>query len=362
MSNTPPDPRAELTDKLADIQRDAGNFLGRLSFSSSLDSLNDAVKDLQEAEESARRLRARGYQWRGDVEEKLAQAKSIQESTVRQVQSETQEAGRSLRRRIDQLADQARAIASRGDVLRQKSAIEALDGERDGLDNALDAAENRIKALYEPFATPVREAQSALKDLHWTLDQFDAASFKLLPDESIVACAQVTWEDPPDGEKKKGVLLFSDHRVRFEHRDEIVTKKSFFFFAAEKEKVQKVLIDEPIGHLAASDDATRGWVMKDQLLTFTWAREAKGPKKTTFELESGTAKDWDQTVETLRSGDIGRHRYQGLTQKTDAVGMPVSWPEKCIACGASLTPPVKGQTTIACGYCGQAHDVVMSTG
>ena len=66
--------------------------------------------------------------------------------------------------------------------------------------------------------------------------------------------------------------------------------RQFLLFAAEKEKIQKCWIDEPIGHLESSEDETKGWVLKDQLLVLTWASAARAPRTTTFELDGTTAK------------------------------------------------------------------------
>lgn len=350
----------ELKDKLEDIQRDAGELTGRLSFREQQERINIGERHLAEARDQLARLRGRGYRWRPDLEEKQGKADKLLPGIRKELLGASERAARDLRPRIEELVREVREVAKRGSPLKQEPAIRALGGEKDGLDRALDEAEGKLKALVDPFKLPVEQLQAALKDLHWTLDQFEAASFKVQPEESPLAVASATWEDAPGG-PQKGLMLLTDHRVRFEQKEEVTTKTTFFFFSAEKKLVQELRIDEPVGHLAASDDSTRGWVMKDQLLTFGWAAAAKCPKKTTFKVE-GDAKSWDEVVESLRSGDLERHRYQGALPETDAVGIPVEWPEKCQTCGAGLTPPVKGQGVLTCGYCGQNHDVKLGTG
>ena len=345
----------ELKDKLEDIQRDAGKLTGRLSFGEQQERVNLGERHLQEAKDQLARLRGRGYRWRPDLEEKRDTAEKLLPGVRQELGAAADRASRDLRGRVDELVREARSVAGRGQVIKQEAAIRALDAEKDGLDRALDEAERKLKALVDPFKTPVEQLQGALKDLHWTLDQFEGASFKLQPEESPLAVAQATWEDAPGG-AQAGLLLLTDHRIRFEQKEEVTTKTSFFFFSAEKKLVQKLQLNEPVGHLTASDDSTRGWVMKDQLLALSWAGGAQCPKKTTFKV-TGDAKAWDEVVESLKSGDLERHRYRGDLPKTDMVGVPVEWPEKCIACGAGMAPPVKGQKTITCGYCGQNHDV-----
>lgn len=358
MSQTP-DRAAQLADTLKEIQRDAGQCLEALSFADVLSTVERARAQLEETEAELTRLRARGYAWRGDLEGQLAGARAAEADAVSATQATIRDRAHDLRPRVDALAREAREIARRGNVLAQALAIETLDTERDGVERAVRAAEQQARAHLEPFTGPIAPVAAKVKDLHWTLDSFESASFKLAPSESVLAAAEAVWDDPPDSVKKAGLLLLTDHRLRFEQREEIVTRKTFFFFAAEKEQVQKLWIDEPIGHLASSDDHTRGWVLKDQLLTFSWSGEARCPKTTTLELSSGTAKEWDDVVEAIRAGDLDRHRYRGEVAAAATLSVPVSWPERCVSCGGALNPPVKGQTVIVCGYCGHNHPVVV---
>jgi hypothetical protein len=343
------DRNEELKDKLEDAQRDASRLIAKLSFSEELERIAAYEKKLVEGEASLKRLRGRSYVWRPDLEEKLQQGRNQVAPAQKVAREEASAASRDLRRRVDDLIEEGRSLARRGNFARNEASIEGYEREVDGVEQALDAAEERIKAAVAPLTTPVDELEKALKDLHWTVDQQDSASFKLEPDEHLIACVLASWEDHPEG-ARKGVLFFTDHRVRFERKEEVATK-SFLFFTTEKKKVQELLINEPVGQLVSSDDSTRGWVMKDQLLAFSWAQDARCPKKTTFELEGGTAAEWDKVVELIRSGNLAEFRARGEAKDLAAV----RWPSACEGCGAVLPAAVKGQSELVCPYCQQKH-------
>jgi len=355
MSETDPTQakRDTLTRELESVRRDAGRLRAGARFADLVKRATDRRAGLPGQRQELERLRGRGYVWRGDLEEKLAAAAGAADEVIELLREESRRAGESLERQLDRVGRGADRL--RGDPLRHEAAIRGLAAEVDGLEATHRASTKRMEALAEPLLGPSGEVEGKLKDLHWTMDQFDALSGGLRPEENPVAASKASWEDAPRADDPpEGLLLFTDHRIRFEQNQEIVTKRKLFFFAAEKEKVQRVLLDEPVGHLLSSEDETRGMVFKDQLLCFRWDERAGAPRETSFKLDGGKAADWDQVVEAIRAGDLSRHRA-GVEDAPPPA--EVTWPEACKACGARLEPPVKGQLLIACGYCAAEHRV-----
>lgn len=356
--------RQRLAGELRQLRNKVEKLRGEVTFSDVIEDVTGAESSAPGVSEELGRLRARGYAFRGDLEQQLQEFRDEIGPVLRQIRQR-------IDRESDRLRDEARALSRAagkisGNPLRNEGRIESLSAQVRGFDREVDEVKDGLEALSKPVLTKLHAVRDKVKDLHWTLDQFDAASFKMRPEERPVAVASATWEDAPGGEAPAGLLLLTDHRVYFEQKEERVTKRKFIFFAAETESLHKLLIDEPLGHLQSSDDATRGWVMKDQLLSFAWDRAAKAPQKTTFKLSSGTAKDWDGVVELLRSGDLSAYESEDAsTARSDVVGgappaaaqHTVRYPEACVACAAPLTAPVKGQTAIVCGYCGTNHPV-----
>jgi hypothetical protein len=329
----------------------AGDLAPRCAFSSLTDQLKSARAAVDELTGLLARARSRGYRYNKALEGRLAEAGRQGPEATAAVLQESRGLGDRLRPRIDALLARARALAADRDLTQDGPAVDLLEDELRDLDDELDAAERRLGALAGPVVDTIKDARAALTKIHALLDKFEAASFKLQAGENPIAAVGASWEDAQGG-AKKGVLFLTDDRVRFEHDEEVVTKKTLFFFAAETKRVQQLLIDEPIGHLASSDDATRGWVFKDQLLAFAWTQSAKGPKKTTFELESGTAKEWDTLVESIKDGSIAADAVEGSAPAAPVV---LRFPEKCTGCGANLPAPTRGNKTLSCPYCGTVH-------
>lgn len=354
--------------KLDQVRDNISDLRGKVTFSDVVNKVSGAEAELPTLTSGLERLRARGYAFRGDLEQKLAEARDNARPVLQEIRDEIRRVENHLRGEMRDLSNDAGRIT--GDPVRSRGRIESVESRYDGVKREFNQIENRLEALARPLLSGVGEVRQKLKDLHWTMDQFDEASFKLRPEERPVAIAKATWEDCTRVDKPKGLLMLTDHRIYFEQKEERVTKRKFIFFTAESETLHKQLLDEPIGYLRSSDDETRGWVMKDQLLVFQWDREAKAPEKTTFELESGTAKDWDEVVELLRSGDLSTFEAETASSNASEVvgGAPpagaahqVKWPDKCTACGAALNAPVKGQTSIDCDYCGTSHAVEFVT-
>lgn len=344
-------------DRLAD---QVGKLRQRLSFTDPLETASKARARLPELRQALSEARGRGYLFRQELEAQLADVEGRADALVELARQEGARAGRDLRDDVDRLDEEQRGL-SRLDLIAIGPLIDKLEASVRRLDGAFDEADKRIAAITEPLRTRAAEAGKVIDEVVFTLDQFAASTAKLQPEENPVAAVPATWKDAPGGDEVPGRLLLSDHRIRFEQVEEKVTKRKLLFFAAEKEEVRQVVLDEPIGHLLSCTDQQSGVIVKDQLLVMTWDRKGKAPPKTTIELERGTAKDWDELVERLKRGDLERDMV-ATAPKADVHGVPVQWPEKCTECGANLDAPVKGQTTIGCPYCGATHDVVMGQG
>jgi hypothetical protein len=179
-----------------------------------------------------------------------------------------------------------------------------------------------------------------------------------LPSEDILFALSAIYRDAPGKGNVKGVLFFTNQRIRFEIRDEVVTERKFLVFASKTETIRELVLDEVLGKLHASDDVEEGVVFKEQILRFSWANGVKCPINTAFELLDGeNAKDWDGVVEMIRTGVLEQTRVQ------TAPPVPVyTFPTDCEGCGAPLPGTVKGQTISKCSYCKRDHLGVASLG
>ncbi|MDB4932279.1 MAG: hypothetical protein JWM10_4763, partial [Myxococcaceae bacterium] len=269
-------------------------------------------------------------------------------------------AAQALRGQAAALERDARRAAS-GDVLRNEGLINSVAAQARGLDEAITAARGRVLSGAAGFVGAVDGLAARMKRVHWTLDQFEGASFKMQPEENPLFAAKATWEDHPSG-KVEGLVMMTAHRVRFEYQEEVVLERSFVFFASKTEVRRKLLLDALVGHLAATEASERGMLIKDQVLTLRFQPQAGGPRAVTLELDDDQSAEVRSVIEQVRSGDLERGRYRGPMPEGSRVGVPVKWPEKCEACGAGMQPPVKGQTYLTCEYCNARHDITLGEG
>ena len=357
-----------LEQDLRSARRKLEKLQGEIHFSSLIDKATDARSDLPEVKSELQRLRSRGYAFRGDLETSLQDMESKIDDVIDELRRSASRRSSSLQDQVDDVRRTASSI--NGVSGKHAGRIESLESEVRSLTNSVKNAKDNLESISEPILKQYKEVKGKVKDLHWTVDQFESATFQMTPEERPVAVALVTWQDAPGGDEPEGMLLLTDHRMYFEQKEERVTKRKFMFFKAESENLHKLLLNEPIGHLQSSEDSTKGWVMKEQILTFSWSSAADAPSETTFKVNSGTAKDWDEVIELLRTGDLSTYEASTASNTAGDVvgsappvasGHQVRWPENCQSCQAPLTPPVKGQTAIVCEFCGTSHAVEFVT-
>lgn len=352
--------RVMLEGEVAYIQGIVGNAAGRLAFTGPLEDVSRRAQVLTGLHEQLARARARGYAWAGDLEQRLTAADGGAQRALEAARQESQRAASGLRGQVDAISRESSRVMG-APVLKIAGQVESMATRCRALDGAIDAAERKVRDVAAPFVTQVDALEGQLKNIHWTLDQFESASFRMQPEENPLFAIKATWEDSPQG-KREGLLMLTAHRIRFEHQEEVVLERSFLFFASKTEMRKALLLDTLVGHIAASDDSERGILIKDQMLTLTFRQPNGSMARATFEIDGRPAKEVDTIIEQIRGGDLERSRFQGAMPAQSKVGVPVRWPNQCTNCGAGLQPPVRGQTFITCEYCRHNHDVVLGEG
>jgi hypothetical protein len=349
-----PDREKQLRSKVNRLVKDAGELLQAVQFARLTDEVRNRQTKLPDLRKELADIRAGGFRFKAGLEANLQEASDMAERALDGVLEETRSLASSLRPRIDELSRSASRLARSDDLEDREHVLDTLDTEHRGLERTVREAERRVRSLTEPFTKGVDAVKKGVGEATATLERFDEASFELQQGENPVATVDATWEDAPNG-ARKGTLLLSDQRVRFEHKESVVTKRKFIFFAAETKEICEVVLDEPVGHLASSDDDTRGMVFKDQVLAFSWSSGVKCPRTTTFELDKGTAAGWDDVVESVRSGAIAQDRTAPPEGVSDEL---LRFATSCESCGGSMPASVKGQVTLPCPFCGTVHQPI----
>ena len=147
----------------------------------------------------------------------------------------------------------------------------------------------------------------------------------------------------------EGVLLLTDQRLLFEQKQEVVTKK-VLFVATAKQKVQKLLVDTPIGKTDSVNGTKQGLMGHEDHIDVTFVSGAP-LRSAHFHINGQDCNLWQGLIGRAKAGDFDRDR----TVMPDAAQIErvKTAPTKCPNCGGAITETVlRGMDSITCGFCG----------
>jgi predicted nucleic acid-binding Zn-ribbon protein len=295
-------------------------------------------------------IRARGYRYKGFLEGKLQALQGKWQTARSDMDREIAQSENLLGRMCSEAADQV------GRAYQAPAAIAAAESVLSSLEARVGAAEQAVQATYSGIQAALSQAQQQTQETLWMLDQIDQAEFDLLAEENPVQAVRAKWWRDGDDKGPSGILYLTDQRLIFEQKEEVATKK-VLFIATEKEVVQEMLFEAPIGSIESVKASHKGLMGHQDHLDFTFGSAA--PYSTAhFHIDGQDSAYWDGLVKRVQNGDIRRewHYAEGEPQEAAAQALEDSLanaPEKCSSCGAPFDAPIaKGQRQIQCEYCG----------
>lgn len=290
-------------------------------------------------------LRNRGYAFRSFLENKVEVLVGQWEEAFERVSDEVSRRVRELEREADEAESAVRmALGGRShQISRAENAVETLE-------HKVDGARSAIRAMYDTLQQNVNQTKYQVEQIQWLLEQIDEASFRLYPAEDPVTASKAQFmETKKDG--PKGVLYLTDERLIFEQKEKVATKK-VLFIATEKEEVQELIFEVPIGQIEETKASQKGFFGNREMLGLLFAPEAD-LSEATLRLRGADNEEWARMIGRIQSGEIARERTRPKdTAKLEEVR---DAPTKCPTCGATLEVDiVRGMRQIACEYCGTA--------
>jgi hypothetical protein len=327
-----------LQDKLGDLQEAV--------------LLTDAHDDMEEIETALamlptelEKLRTRGYAFRSFLENKVQVLAGQWDETHERVLREIQKRTRELEGESDEAESALRQAA-----VGRPALVSRADGAISTLESKVNAARSAIAAMYSTLKENVNQTRGQVEEIRWLLDQIDEASFDLHPAEDpVLACEAQYMETEKEG--PKGVLYLTDERLIFERKEKVTTKK-VLFIATEKETVQELVLEVPVGQIDESKaQDKRKFLGHKEMLELLFAPEAD-LSGATIRLHGGARnEDWNALLGRVKSGEIDKERARPKDQAVVEAARSV--PTKCTTCGATLPAEiVRGQREITCQYCG----------
>jgi len=334
----------EVTAAISDLE----SRLQSLRRAALLTELNDDLEDLDTALSelplAIEQLRSRGYVFKGYLENKARVLQEQWDDIRQRVVSEIDRRSRDLSRELERVEREVSRLHSGSSMAAVNSAQRAVAA----LADRIEAAEDAIEGMFDKLERNVSQTEDQIAHVNWMLDQIDAASFRLYPNEAPIEAVEAQWlTDGKEG--PKGILYLTDHRLLFEQKEEIA-KKKILFITTEKELVQELRLEVPVGQIQEVQESEKGFLFaKKELLDLAFSGDAPYPSAR-FVLK-GDSEAWKVLIGRVLSGEIDKERTTPPEEAPAAP--PKEIPTHCPTCGALITQEiVKGMVSITCEYCG----------
>jgi hypothetical protein len=289
-------------------------------------------------------LRARGYVFRSYLENKVNVLSNQWAETKDRVASEVERRTRELGQDSD-AAERALNQAMSGNasqVSRAESAIATFESKA-------RAAQSAVEAMYTPLQQNVNQTRAQIEEIRQLFDNIDKACFQLHPVEDPITFCKAQYIERED-EGPEGLLYLTDERLIFERKEQVATKK-VLFITTEKETVQELVFEVPIGQIEeATASDKKKFLGRKEMLELLLAPEAD-LDRATFRLIGAQNEEWAGLIGRVKSGEIEKERTQPKDEEAEEAIRDI--PTKCATCGATITTEiVRGMREITCEYCG----------
>lgn len=323
------------------LQNRLGDLQGALLLTDIQGDLGEIETGLSLLPVELEKLRTRGYVFRSFLENKIQVLSGQWGDVHNRVSYEVSNRQRELERDASE-AENLLRLASAGQTARAESALSALE-------HKVSAARSAVGAMYTSLRDNVNQTRAQVEQIAWLLDQIDEASFQIRPAEDPIMACRAQLLEKGDKEGPEGVLFLTDARLFFERKEEVATKK-VLFVTTEKEKVQELVFEVPIGQVEEVKSSQKGFLGHKEMLELQFAREAdmSGAK---LRLQGADNEEWAALIGRVKSGEIDKERTQPKDEAVVEAARSV--PTKCPTCGATLSVEiVRGMREINCEYCG----------
>ncbi|MGC8959409.1 MAG: hypothetical protein ACP5OO_06430 [Chloroflexia bacterium] len=290
-------------------------------------------------------VRQGGYVYKAYLEKKVEVLQRQWEGLRQRLDAEAAQQGRMLLQRVEEVQ---RRLLSLGGEFRPAD-LEALEQEANWIEGQVNDVAGTLEGTFRTLQDNVQQTERQIRDLRRLLQEVAGASFRLRPEENAVEAVSAQYLIREEKEGPRGILFLTDQRLLFEQKEDVVTAK-FLFIPTQKQRVQKLLLEVPIGAVAEVRPGERGALMfKKELLELRLPQA--GIPRALFRLEADS-EAWAALIGRVRSGDIAGERV-GAEAAPTVQASPAQVPSRCPTCGAALTAEiVRGMTGVTCEYCG----------
>ncbi len=345
---------SEYRSKLSSMERDVNSLKSKYLFQDIFGRVRDIETKLSSIANSLKINRQKGFIFCKDWEDSIAAYREEMPGIKNNIQTESQNISNVHSFTLNSMLSEIASV--RGSYENSPgsfySHIDSLQSRILPVKTMVSDAQNKLSSMIQPMEEKVSKIKTRISRIDKGFENLEKASFKLLEGENLVD----VWDAMYLKEGKKGprgFIYLSDKRFRFEQDEDVVVSRKFLI-VTKKKRVQKLMIDEPIGRIAASKDAEKGFFLaRKEMLELEFGQGAK-LRKATFRTFIDS-KEIDDILDSVVSGGINAGKTaESIEKEKEKVKKPLPKIDKCPACGASFnTPIVKGMTHIKCNFCGK---------
>jgi hypothetical protein len=340
--------------KLSSIESEISDLKRRYLFESIFNNVRNIETKLNTTDNGIETIRHKGFIFGKDWEQLVKDFKTELPNIKNSIQTESNNITNLHSFTLNQISSEISSIRSSYESSPGSyfSHIDSLESRISPIKNIISDAENKLNTMIDPMEEKVNRISTRVTRVDKGFENLEKASFKLLEGENLVDVWDAMYI--PEGKKgPRGFIFLTDKRFRFEQSEDVVVSRRFLV-VTKKEHVQKLMIDEPVGRIAASKDTEKGFFLaRKEMLELEFGKGAK-IRKANFRLFIDS-KEVDDVLDSVISGTISSSKTAEAEKKEKELGeKPLPKIDKCPACGASFNKPiVKGMTHVQCDYCGK---------
>lgn len=318
-------------EDILSVQADVNDLQDQMMLKGCREDLAEVENDVVSMGRKLAELRAKGYAMEKDLEADVtilaSQWDRIKTNTDLVIDRQTSLLGQQMAQiqnmTITLVGMAGNPSAARPQYVQVKSAMAAAGSQA-------QAAGETVQVQYGEYAQEVETLSAHLDWVGWMLDAVSTAGFRLMATEGGIAAAEAMW-GYPGSEPENGILFLTDQRLLWE--DRVGTFELKFETPLQKILEVTMQVEDDVEYLCFSFDS------------------GAPVTSTRFRMNLPVAEEWIKIVGRARTGEY----TQGRAVEVDKEELERirNAPQQCEKCGSALTAPIlRGQTSIACEYCG----------
>jgi len=349
MSETSRTPEQELASQLESLESSYQSLQSDLMLVSVKDSIEDLQTKAIRLAQVVKSIREKGYVFEKDLEEQCNSLRKQWNSLKPSVQRELSQQVNTLKSETSKMdAQMQRARTSSRNTQAGLRAVKQTKAVLEGLESKAEAAQSAVRGMYDGLESQIGELESHLNKIDWGLDEAAESSFEFLALEGVIRAVKAKWVRGKKDEVE-GVLYLTDQRVLFERKEKVATKK-VLFITTEKELVQEAELEIAIKQVEKASAKKEGFMKHEDHLHLELAAGAP-TDKLHLHIDGQDCEEWAHLIRRAAEGEFDDQRIKPISE--DEMERIRSAPTECPSCGATITAPIlRGQTEIACDYCG----------